>query len=129
MPLHNTHKGFVAITTVLIFSMVLIAVVVTVSLTSIGESQSSYALMKGESTLLLAEECAEDALSFIRTDALYVGGSFAHPDVQCHADVSYDGAIGTLRVHLENTEYDRWVEVVFERTGTGITLIHWTEVS
>ncbi len=129
MPLYTTHKGFVAITTVLIFSMVLIAVVVTVSLTSIGESQSSYALMKGESTLALVEGCTEDALYFIRTNALYTGGSFAHPDALCRADVSYDGTIGTLRVHLENTEYDRWVEVIFERTGTGITLIRWTEVS
>ncbi|MDD5083955.1 MAG: hypothetical protein PHT88_03420 [Candidatus Moranbacteria bacterium] len=122
------NKGFIAMTTVLILSVAMVAIMTTVSLLSIGESQSGFALMKGEGALQFSEGCAEDALLRIRADEAYIGGTFSHPEGECTADIASDGSIKTITVRSNAVDYSRSISIMLERTVTGITLISWHEI-
>lgn len=121
-------KGFIAMTTVLILSVVVVTIVTTVSLLSIGESQSAFALMKGEDALQFSEGCAEDALQRIRADESYAGGTFSRPEGMCVIGVSQEGNTWTITAYSDTADYMRNIQVVFERTVTGIVLTSWREM-
>lgn len=121
-------QGFIAITTVLIISVVVIAIVATVFTLSVSESQSSLALAKGENALQFSEGCVEDVLLRIRADENYSATDIAYPDGNCQLDIAKDGTTWTVHVHSNIADYERSLNVVFERTLTGIVMTHWEEV-
>ncbi len=122
-----TH-GYIALSTVLIISVVVIALSTTVSLLSIGEAQSSFAQLKGEDTLDFVEGCAEDALLKARVNAAYTGGTITRPEGTCSVSISKAGSQWTIDVTTTATAYIRTIRVVCNRTGTGLTLISWKEI-
>ncbi len=124
-------KGFVAITTVLILSIVVLAISTTVTLLSIGEAQSSLSLFKGEDNLNFIEGCVEDVMMKIRANSLYSGTAISRPEGTC--SITYNpGGNGPinwdLTVTSQSTSYQRQVKVVFVRNSTGITLTSWKEI-
>ena len=121
-------KGFVAITTVLILSVVVVAIAATVTLLSIGEAQSSLSLYKGEDTLDFVEGCAEDGLLKSRADSNYNGGSITRPEGTCSISISKAETPWTMTVSTSDTKYQRTIEVKYTRNPTGVTLSSWKEV-
>lgn len=121
------RKGFIAITTVLILSAVIASITATVFWLSVGESQSAFALMKGEQALQLSGGCAEDVLSRIRTDENYAGGTITYPEGDCVVDISRDVDRWTAHVRSNANDSVRRIVVVFDRTISGIALVSWQE--
>lgn len=122
-------KGFVAITTVLILSAVVVAIAISVSLLSIGEAQSSLSLFKGEDSLSFVEGCVEDGLLKSRADANYNGGSIGRPGgINCSVSISKTEIPWTMTVNTSDTAYQRTIEVKYTRNPTGITLTSWKEI-
>lgn len=121
-------KGFVAISTVLILLVVVVSIVTTVSLLSIGETQSAFAVVKGESSLQFTEGCVEDVLLRVRSDESYASGTLSYPDGLCTVDISREGDVWTLNVRSNAVDYVRNIRVVFIRAVTGVTLISWKEI-
>lgn len=127
------QRGFVAITTVLILSAVVVAIATTVTLLSIGEAQSSLSLYKGEDNLSFVEGCVEDVMLKIRADSSYNanGATITRPEGTCL--ISVNGGLGgpinwDLTVTSQNTSYQRQIRVIFTRNPTGITLTSWKEI-
>lgn len=122
------NKGYIAFSTILIVSVVVLAIAVTSSLVSLGEAQSSFAQYNGESTLQFVEGCAEDALLKVRANAAYAGGSITRPEGTCTITITGAGNPKTLTATTTNTSYKRTVQIVYNRTGTGVTLVSWREI-
>ena len=125
------YKGFVAITTVLILSAVVVAIATTVTLLSIGEAQSSLSLFKGEDNLSFLEGCVEDVMMKIRADSSYNGASITRPEGTCA--ITYNpGGTGPVNWDITvttppTTPYQRQLRVIFVRNPTGISLTSWKE--
>lgn len=125
-------RGFVAITTVLILSTVVVAIAASVTLLSIGEAQSSLSLYKGEDNLSLVEGCVEDVMLKIRVNSSYNGNSITRPEGTCA--ITYNpGGTGPVNWDISittpsTTPYQRQIRVIFVRNPTGITLTSWKEI-
>ena len=120
-------KGFIAITTVLIISGAVIAIVATIFTLSMGESQSSLALAKGENAVQFSEGCIEDVLLRIRSDDNYSATEITYPEGVCSVDIIRNGTIWTVNVHANISDYERSLRVIFEKTISGIVMTHWEE--
>jgi hypothetical protein len=121
-------KGFIAITTVLIISVVVIALVATIFTLSFSESQSSLALEKGENAVQFSEGCVEDVLLRIRSDENYSATEITYPHGVCYVDIAKNGTTWTVKVHANISDYERSLRVVFEKTITGIVMTQWEEL-
>ena len=121
-------RGFVAITTVLIISVVVVAISMTVFLTSINESQSSFSVVNGEQSLQFAEGCMEDVMLHVHDDASYAASDMAYPEGVCRVSASRNGTVWTVETYADANEYSRHVRVSFDRTLTEIVVLSWTEV-
>ena len=124
----NQKKGFIAISTVLIVSAVVLAVAFSVTMRSIGNAKSSLALTKGEDALGLAEGCAEDGLLKSKANASYNGGAITRPEGTCQITISKSGTTWTMTAAVTSPAYRRSVKVIFVRTDTQITLSSWKEI-
>lgn len=120
-------KGFIAITSVLIISVVILAITMTVVYLSVGQGQSALALTKGEEQLHLVEGCMEDALLKIRASGSYAGGSITRPEGTCSITVGQAGNVYTVTATSTSTTYKRSVQAVVTR-GSSITITSWKEI-
>ena len=133
------NRGYIALLTVLIVMAVVTATASTVALLSIGEGQSGFALFKGEDTLSFVEGCTEDAMLKARADPNFgpVGSevTIGHEGLSCKIKVISKTGSGTvtwvMRIQTDTTvtKYNRIIEVVFDRSSTGITLTSWKETT
>ena len=121
------QRGYLAISSILIISAVVLAITISVSYLSIGEGQSSLALYKGENTLSFIEGCMEDALLKIRSNPLYNGTTIMHNGETCTITVVNGGGGNyTLTATTTDTSYIRTVQVVVNRDYS-ITMTSWKE--
>ncbi len=117
-------RGFIILSTVFILLAVALALGVTVTILSIGNAQTSFALSEGASARGLLDGCVEDVLLFSRASASYSGGTITHPDGSCSVSLSKVGNEWTATVRT-NGAYDHAATIVFNRTGSGVTLVSW----
>lgn len=123
-------KGFVALSTILVLSAVMLVVVGTITYLAIGEAQTSLALSLGSNSLDLVEGCTEDLLQKVHDDGTYAGAAISRPEGTCA--ITYNP--GTTRptnwdvtVSSDATEYQRKIQVIFTRSSSAITLSSWQE--
>lgn len=121
-------RGYIAFYTVLILLAFSIATAGTVALLSLGEAQSAFALFKGEEALSLVEGCTEDALLRSSMNASYNGGVIARPEGSCTVGVTNAGVKQTITITNTSPQYKRTIQVVINRTSTGVTLTSWKEI-
>ncbi len=121
-------QGYIALSAVLIISFVVLAITTSVTFLSIGEAQSSLALLKGEQTLQFVEECAEEALWKARGSSSYTGGVLTLPEGSCSVTIGKAGNQWTIDVSNIGTSYTRTVRIVITRDEVMITLISWKEI-
>lgn len=119
-------QGYVAISMMLILSVVTLSVMVTVAQLGIGEGQASFALTKGEDTLQFVEGCLEDALLKLRASASYTGGSITRPEGTCTITVSNVGTVYTVTATNTVSTYKRTVRAVVNRTSS-LAITSWQE--
>jgi hypothetical protein len=112
---------------VLVISVVVLAIIVTVTLTSIGEGQSSLALTQGEQELNFAEGCMEDALLLVQKSAAYNGGSITRPEGTCTITTNNVGNVWTITAATNSTQYKRTIEVIASRTSS-LVITSWREI-
>jgi len=122
------QKGYIAISTVLIVSVIAGMISVTVTLLSVSSAQGSLAASKGEDTLSFVEGCAEDGLLKSWSNSDYNGGNITRPEGTCQVTVSKNGTIWSMTVTTLDTRYKKTVLVTFDRTPTEITLLSEKEI-
>lgn len=128
MNLHKYKKGYIALSTVLIISAVVLTISISVTLLSINSAMSSLATAKGTDTLNFVEGCAEDGLIKSQSSIGYNGGATTRPEGTCQITMVKNGMVWNMTVSTNDTKYKKTVLVAFNRTPTKITLISWKEI-
>lgn len=126
--MENRSRGFMAITTVLIISAVVLLIAITVSLTGVNEGQTSFAVDNGEQNLALVEGCAEDYLLKIRANSSFTASNITRPEGTCSITINVGNPNWDITVSSTNSDYQRKVQVKFTRSSSGITLTSWQEI-
>lgn len=132
MKQHNkSQKGFIALSIVLVVSAIVLVIIQSVGLLSIGEGQASYALTEGESSLNLVEGCAEDYLLKIRSDSTFAGGDVTRPEGTCTITITSGNPSWNVTVTTTEPDYRRSLQLTFIRStsgsNAGITITSWKE--
>ena len=83
------QKGYLAISSILIISAVVLAITVSVSYLSIGEGQTALSMTKAEQRLAFQDSCIEDILLKLRSNTNPVAGSM--PEGNCNIFWNQDG--------------------------------------
>ena len=124
------QKGYIALITVLIIMSVVMTTAITVTLLSIGEAQSGFALFKGEDTLTFVEGCTEDYILKIRSQgAGFAAGNITRPEGTCTIVVNSGNPNWDITVSTNATTYKRSIRAVFNRPSSGsITITSWKEI-
>ena len=122
----KNKNGFIAMTSILVISAVVLIISITVSMLSIGEGQSGLAHYKGENTLTFVEGCMEDALINARNNVSYNGGNITRPEGTCVITVVKSGN-WTITATTTNTFFKRTIEAVITRASS-ITILSWKEI-
>lgn len=123
----HTSKGMAATITVMVLSVVVLLIMTTVSLTSIGGGQAALGLTKGENARYITESCLEDALNSIRKSSSYAGGTITLPEGACTVTVGKSGTTYTITATTTATDYKKTIEVVAVRGGK-IVITSWKEL-
>jgi len=124
----NPKSGYIAFTTFLILSAVILMAGTTLALLSIFQAQQSLAREKGFSALYLAEGCADDALLLSFYSSSYAGGTTTPPEGSCTTTVSKVGNNWVITSTATITGgYTRRVRVNILRSGT-IQVLSWKEI-
>lgn len=122
------REAYIAFTTFLILSAVVLLVGATLALLAVFEAQQSLAREKGDQALYLAEGCMADALLASFYDSGYSGGSETPPEGDCLITVSKVGNNWVLTSAGTVTGgYTRRVRVNILRSGS-IQVLSWKEV-
>src|ERR1700733_9419895 len=125
---HSKFKqGYIALTTVILLSAVIILITTETSLLAIGQAQSSYALFNGENTLTFVEGCMEDALLKSQASATYSGGTITRPEGTCTIIITKNVNIWTITATTPNINYHRTIQAIITRS-TSLTLTSWKEL-
>lgn len=121
------QNGSVILALVLVLSVVALSVTTSMSLLSINTAETSFAGSKGYEALGLAEGCAEDTLLLARSNAAYSGGTLSRPEGTCSLSISKAGNRWTALVQ-SNGAFVKKIQLVFDRLGSGISLVSWKNI-
>lgn len=129
---NSSQDGYVAISIVLILTVVLLGIMTTVTQLGIGEGQVSLALSKGEGALHFVEGCVEDVMLKIRSNPSYNGTTITINGQTCIITYNVGGS-GPINWDLTvsssaGSAYQRKIQAVFTRSGSSITLTSWKEL-
>jgi hypothetical protein len=122
----KNRKGFLAMSTVLIVSAIVMAIAVSVSLIGIGEGKTGLIHWQGSNALYLAEGCMEDALLKLRASAIYSGGTITRPEGSCTVTVTGSGTY-TVTVTATNASATRSIQAIATRSGK-VAISSWKEL-
>ena len=121
-------KGYIAFSSLLVISAVVLAITVSVSLLSISESQMGNAVKKGEEALFFIEGCLEEGLLRISKNPSYNGGLLNFPEGQCTINIQKDGEDWTVIASGLKDGYARKVEAKIKRICNQTELVSWLEI-
>lgn len=115
------QNGYIAISMVLLLSVVTLAVATTVVFLSIGEGQLGLNHVQGEKALNVDEECAEDLLLRMKNDGMFAttitSTTFSEAEGTC--SLTKSGNTWTITNTSPSTNI-RTLTVTFTSTGYGV---------
>jgi hypothetical protein len=124
---HSTQSGFAALTTVLILGAVVVLLILTVSLSSIGDAQQALAGSQGADALNQLKGCTEVALLELNESST-LPATVTTPDGSC--TITLNSQTGTTWVFTTTGTFGSFtksVTMTAERTTT-ISITSWKEV-
>lgn len=121
------QKGYIAFSSVLIISAVILIIGVTLTLTSISEAQKALSGRRREEVIDRVEACIEDAIYSINTTNS-LPSTITLPEGTCSLTVdSNTGFSWTFTVTATTNGYTKSVQVTTTRATT-ITPMTWKEL-
>jgi len=121
-------KGYIAFTTLLVISAVVLLVGVTLTLLAVFQVQQSLSQELGSATFGLAEGCVEDALLSSFSNDAYAGGTYNYPEGDCTVAVAKAGDNWVFTVDATTaTLYQKHLRVSILRGGS-IQILSWKQV-
>ena len=120
------QKGYIALTSLIVVTALVILIGISVSALSINDLQSSFAAMRNEETLNLVEACVEDALLRLNEEN-FIPGSITIAGKTCTVTSSQVGDNWDFTVEAANEGYTKKIRVTASRTST-VSITSWKEV-
>ena len=100
----STNSGFMALSSLLLISVVTLGIVLSVSLLGVSESRSSLDYKKGLEVLSIAEGCMDEALLRIKDTTNYQGGSLNVGSGECTINIVGADENRTITVQAQITQ-------------------------
>ncbi len=121
-------RGYVAISTVLIIGALVLVVGISLTITAINDSQSSFAAKKSSETLDFVEGCVEDALiKLSKTGSIPV--SISLPEGNCSVTINSNvGTTWNFSVNANRNGFTKKITVTASR-GNAVGITSWTETN
>ena len=129
---NNKNHGYIAFSSLLVISVVALAISISVALQGVTESQASLTFKKGKEALMAANGCAEETLLRLRNDVNYTGGSLILGDADCIVIVSGTGADRTISITStisDPPDYVKHLELTVKRAGNSINILTFQEIN
>ncbi len=131
--IQKKESGFVALTSVILISAILLFTITAISLQTIDEAQITSAYEQSRQARTLASGCAEIALLQIRNEPSFAGThTEAHPEIgSCGYYVFGDIPFKTIQIEsvVGQSEYTAKYEIVVSETTPEILIDSWDELA
>lgn len=128
----NSNTGFIALTSLVIISAIVLAVSIGVSLRSVDGTKIGMAQEFGLSARVAAERCAEEALMRLKNDLLYTGGESIIEDGES-CDIRPVGGSGNTNRIIETQStvsgYTKKIRVIASQINPLIVIASWEIVA
>lgn len=122
-------RGYVAIITVLIISVVTLFVALSVSLLGIDSGETSLAVKKGDETRYLTEACVENAIYQIKNNPSYSGETLPLFNGSCTTIANLNGGLWTVTATGTKDNYTKKIQAIFSLNGSGeASNLSWQEI-
>lgn len=129
---NNRQSGFVALTTLLVISAVVLAISISVTLIGISNLQNSLDLKRKNELNVISKGCVEEALLQIRNDSAYLGvANFPIGNGFCTISVSGTGLDRTVNIEAKINgimSYTKRYQVILKTSGKSVSIISYNEV-
>ena len=125
------NQGFIAISSLLIISTVVLAISLSISLTGINQMNSALGFSKSQETLLIAQSCTEEAMIRLRRQSSYSTGSLTLGAGSCTINVSGTGSQKTIDIQATipgPPQYIKKLQITAKLLGNSINIITWQEI-
>ena len=119
------QKGYIALTSLIVVTALVILIGISVSALSINDLQSSFAAMRNEETLNLVEACVEDALLRLNEEN-FIPGSITIAGKTCSVVPTQVGSNWDFTVQADLEGYTKKIRVTASRTST-VSITSWKE--
>lgn len=126
------NQGYIAFSSLLVISAVVLAVSVSVALQGVTESQASLTYKKGQESLVAANGCVEEALIRLRDNVNYTGGNLSLGNSTCVIGLSGVGADRTIVVTStisDPPDYVKHLQITVKRAGNSVNILSWSETN
>jgi len=123
----QTHKGFIALTSVLVLSAIFLSVSISIASRAISVLSSEVAYMERDASLYSAEACAEHALMEVQRTLNYAGDeSILIGDGSCEVLSVEDTDEGTV-IRTESTvgEHTYELQLILEERSQDAAVTQW----
>jgi len=120
-------RGYIALTTVLIISFIILSVGLASSLLSVGQLQNSLSGKKYEQTINLLESCVEDSLIRLNK-SMSIPSLISIPGGTC--SVTIDSQTGNTWIFTVSTNFDGYSKSIQIEAirDTKVSVVKWNEL-
>jgi len=129
---HHSSKGYIALTTVLILTAVMLIIVLGLNLNAISESKIAISEEASQKAFYLATACAEDAIRKLKDDINYAGNETIAIGAESCFIETVEGSGNTNRVvKTQSTvgEHTRKIKVEIATVNPDTAITSWQEVA
>ena len=120
------NNGYIALTSLIVVTALVILIGISVSALSINDLQSSFAAFRNEEGIDLVESCVEDALLRLNEEGS-IPGSITIAGRTCSVTLnSQVGSNWDFTVEATNEGYTKRIRVTASRTST-VSITSWKE--
>lgn len=131
--LYNYQKGYIGVLTVMIISVITLAIATTVALLGINEMIQTGDAGSSQQVFEVADGCAEEANLRLKEDPAYTGGVINYPSATCTVAISGTGSNRNITSTATVGDFTRTIttDVTFVSNiagnTEGIDLTGWSE--
>ena len=129
--INKTMKnGYVALITVIVVSVVVLAITVSITSMGVGEIKSSLDYKKGREAEKIADFCSEEAMLKIRDDASYSGSTIFGDGHSCQINVT-GNTYKTVNIEAVVdgvVEYKKYYQLDLVVAEGSVNILRWREI-
>lgn len=124
----QNNKGYIALISVLIMSAVVLAIAITLNLSSIDETKTGLLKEQSLKSFSLADACSEESFIRLRRDSNYTGGQLNFKDGYCIINISGNGNSRLIDVEANISNIIRKIRFDIRISGNNIIQNSWQEL-